>query len=201
MGEGSILQVVIIFVGFATMDLSHDLLLMPARALLNDRLPDEQTDQGNAYFASISSIGTCIGLALTIIPLENYFPWSMLDEPVRATFTTAMVLILACNLTTLYISSGLDKRTNTNRKPQPDERTMLTMLTHSLSLTHSHSAQLILPTSISNKSKVWVNSARLMPLKPRVCCLRQLPPTAAIVTRSLTSLRRLRRRRSFGVKC
>ena len=113
MGAGSILQIIFVFIGFAIMDLSHDLLLMPARALLNDRLPDEQTDNGNAYFASISSIGTCIGLALTIIPLEKYFPWSLLVEPVRATFTTAAIFILGCNLSTLYISRGLDKRKET----------------------------------------------------------------------------------------
>ena len=37
--------IVVIFIGFATADMCHDLLLMPARALLNDQLPDEQTDE------------------------------------------------------------------------------------------------------------------------------------------------------------
>lgn len=110
LGEGSLLHIIVIFIGFACMDLCHDLLLMPARSLLNDRLPDEQTDQGNAYFASISSIGTCIGLTLTIVPLEEWFPWSMLEEPVRATFTTATFLILACNLTTIAMSAEMDRR-------------------------------------------------------------------------------------------
>lgn len=109
--EGGLFQLLLIFIGFGLMDLSHDLLLMPARALLNDRLPDEQTDQGNAYFAAISSVGSCIGLTLTIIPLEQLQPWSFLPHvsPVRATFITAMLLIFMCNMTTIWMSAGLDK--------------------------------------------------------------------------------------------
>jgi hypothetical protein len=108
--HGSLLQVIFVFVGFALMDLSHDLLLMPARALLNDRLPDEQTDQGNAYFACISSLGSCVGLGLTIVPLELYWPFSLLELPVRATFATATIIIAACNFATLVMSAGIDER-------------------------------------------------------------------------------------------
>lgn len=116
-------QIILVFIGFAIMDLSHDLLLMPARALLNDRLPDEQTDQGNSYFACISSLGSCIGLSLTIIPLENYWPWSMLKLPIRATFTTATIIILTCNVITLYMSAGLDHPYEPEEEDDEEEET------------------------------------------------------------------------------
>jgi hypothetical protein len=117
--HGSLLQVIFVFVGFALMDLSHDLLLMPARALLNDRLPDEQTDQGNAYFACISSLGSCVGLGLTIVPLELYWPFSLLELPVRATFATATIIIAACNFATLVMSAGIDERQCKGERKEP----------------------------------------------------------------------------------
>ena len=40
----------LIFTGCVVMELSNDLLTIPSRALLNDNLPEEQIDQGNAWY-------------------------------------------------------------------------------------------------------------------------------------------------------
>ena len=67
-GEPSTYMIVLIFAGFATADMCHDLLLMPARALLNDQLPDEQTDE-----VSHSSTFTVAHRALDAHPTPTTF--------------------------------------------------------------------------------------------------------------------------------
>ena len=108
-GRASTVLVVIIFLGFGIMDMSHDLLLMPARALLNDCVPDEQVDDGNAYFAIMSSIGACLGLGLILIPFERISFLHFLQLPIRATFTVATLLILTSNIITFIVSRKVDK--------------------------------------------------------------------------------------------
>jgi hypothetical protein len=58
--------IIMIFLGFAVMDIGNDLLTIPTRARLNDRLPEHQKESGNAYFASVDVLGSCIGLGLTV---------------------------------------------------------------------------------------------------------------------------------------
>ena len=108
-GDGpSLALVLLIFAGFATADMCHDLLLMPARALLNDQLPDEQTDQGNASFALISSLGSIIGLCMVIAPLDDVWPLSVLGIPIRATFVAAAALVMTSNVLSFFIAGNID---------------------------------------------------------------------------------------------
>ena len=65
-GGASVHLIVVIFIGFATADMCHDLLLMPARALLNDQLPDEQT-LAAAAAAAADSPSYCFGYGLRLL--------------------------------------------------------------------------------------------------------------------------------------
>ena len=107
-GHPSTAFILLIFLGFATADMCHDLLLMPARALLNDQLPDEQTDQGNSSFALISSLGSIIGLSMVIAPLDDVWPLKLLKIPIRATFVAASVLVMTSNLISFFIAGKID---------------------------------------------------------------------------------------------
>ena len=107
-GAPSTAFILLIFFGFASADMCHDLLLMPARALLNDQLPDEQTDQGNSSFALISSLGSIIGLSMVIAPLDDLWPLKLLQIPIRATFVAAAALVMASNLISFLIAGRID---------------------------------------------------------------------------------------------
>ena len=100
--------IALVFLGFATADMCHDLLLMPARALLNDQLPDEQTDEGNSYFALISSLGSIIGLSMVIAPLDELPLLRKLELPIRATFFCAAVLVMLSNIISFIIARNID---------------------------------------------------------------------------------------------
>jgi len=65
-GQPSVFFIATIFIGFATADMCHDLLLMPARALLNDQLPDDQTDAAAAA-AAADSPSYCFGYGLRLL--------------------------------------------------------------------------------------------------------------------------------------
>ena len=107
-GDASTVLVVLIFVGFATADMCHDLMLMPARALLNDQLPDEQTDEGNSSFALISSLGAVIGLSMVIAPLDDIWPLSLLAIPIRATFVAAAAVVMISNIVSFFTARNID---------------------------------------------------------------------------------------------
>ena len=107
-GGASTVLVGLIFLGFATADMCHDLMLMPARALLNDQLPDEQIDQGNSSFALISSLGAIIGLSMVIAPLDDLWPLSLLFIPIRATFVVAAALVMTSNVISFFIARNID---------------------------------------------------------------------------------------------
>ena len=47
--------VCLVFLGFLLMDMSHDMLLIPTRSLLNDQLPESQIDEVRSNFSSFSS--------------------------------------------------------------------------------------------------------------------------------------------------
>ena len=49
-GKASGTLLLLIFTGCVLMELSNDLLTIPSRALLNDNLPEEQIEQGNAWY-------------------------------------------------------------------------------------------------------------------------------------------------------
>ena len=107
-GRPSVYLITLIFAGFATADMCHDLLLMPARALLNDQLPDAQTDEGNAYFALISSLGSIIGLSMVIAPLDELPLLRRLQLPIRATFFCAAALVMLSNILSFIIAGKID---------------------------------------------------------------------------------------------
>ena len=107
-GQASAYLITVIFIGFATADMCHDLLLMPARALLNDQLPDNQTDEGNSYFALISSLGSIIGLSMVIAPLDELPLLRRLELPIRATFVCAATLVMLSNVISFIIAGRID---------------------------------------------------------------------------------------------
>ena len=55
--SNSIGLTVLIFIGVAFMNLSDDFMLIPSRALLNDKLPAPQLEHGNAFFGFIQALG------------------------------------------------------------------------------------------------------------------------------------------------
>src|ERR1700682_3520193 len=116
-------MLVILFTSFGVMDMCHDILLLPARALLNDVLPSEQVNLGNACFSLMTSFGACLGLSFILIPLERIPPLSyMFDEPIRATFVVSFVLLNASHIITLFMALKLnaEQRKRENEKDSLD---------------------------------------------------------------------------------
>lgn len=89
--------VVIIFFGFGLCDMCHDLLLLPARALLNDQLPESQLRTGNRFFAAFSALGSILGMCMVLFPLETIPGLTLFNSNVSATFFVASCVVLMCN--------------------------------------------------------------------------------------------------------
>ena len=107
--NASVPLIAAIFLGFALVDCCDDLILMPARALLNDILDDDAIADGNSLFALVSSVGSCIGLSMVVAPLETLWPLTLLRLPIRATFAVAAVLMTLSALVSVVAASGVDK--------------------------------------------------------------------------------------------
>ena len=93
----------LIFSGCVVMELCNDLLTIPSRALLNDRLPAEQIGQGNATFSAMNSLGAVIGLTMCLLPLNALWPFSLLESQLRATFAMCIAIIMTSTACTLSI--------------------------------------------------------------------------------------------------
>jgi solute carrier family 45 protein 1/2/4 len=110
---------IIVLSGCVLMELSNDLLTIPSRALLNDQLPESQLDQGNAWFATMSSFGAIIGLTMCFLPLQEYFPLSLLKTQLRATFVMCIFFILISN----FMTMGIDSDVNWDLQEENSEET------------------------------------------------------------------------------
>ena len=99
----------LIFTGCVLMELSNDLLTIPSRALLNDNLPEEQIDQGNAWFSAMNSLGAVIGLTMCFLPLQEVWPLSVLGTQLRATFVMCIGFIMTSNLFTMTIDEWIEE--------------------------------------------------------------------------------------------
>ena len=89
--------IVIIFVGFGVADMSHDLMLLPSRSLLNDLLPESQLRMGNRMFATFTSLGTILGMLLVLMPFKSLPGLSVLDSNLSACFVVSAALIFIGN--------------------------------------------------------------------------------------------------------
>ena len=97
----------LIFSGCVLMELSNDLLTIPSRALLNDNLPEEQIDQGNAWFSAMNSLGAVIGLTMCFLPLNEIWPLRLLGTQMRATFVMCIAFIMTSNFFTMTIDEWM----------------------------------------------------------------------------------------------
>ena len=156
----SVYLVTLIFIGFATADMCHDLMLMPARALLNDQLPEDQTDEGNAYFALISSLGSIIGLSMVIAPLDELPLLCQLQLPIRATFVCAAILVMLSNIISFVIARNIDtplselklRHTSHDDEDQAAADRQQHPADHSISSTSASSSPVSPQTSDTHKS-------------------------------------------------
>ena len=107
-GRASATLLTLIFSGCVIMELSNDLLTIPSRALLNDCLPEEQIDQGNAWFSAMNSLGAVIGLTMCFLPLNRLWPLQLLGTQMRATFVMCIGFIMSSNLFTMTIDEWME---------------------------------------------------------------------------------------------
>ena len=108
-GNANVFMLLTLFISFGIMDFAHDLLLLPARALLNDVLPSEQTDYGNSCFSLMTSAGACIGLLFILIPLETLYPLRLLfTQPITATFALSFILLNISNGVSTFMAYKLN---------------------------------------------------------------------------------------------
>lgn len=90
--------IAIIFLAIGFMNLSEDMMLIPSRALLNDKLPSYQLEQGNAFFGLMQALGGVIGLGITMLPLEDMYPLSLLGTHLRACLFVAILMAILTGL-------------------------------------------------------------------------------------------------------
>lgn len=106
------LAIVGTFVGFGFMDLAHDLLSVPTRALVNDIVPDSQRDRANSNFALMAGLGRCIGLLFASAPVERYAPFFM-RRHIQTVFGLAA---LVCTLVCLIVCCGVHEKSTARPK-------------------------------------------------------------------------------------
>ena len=111
----------LIFTGCVLMELSNDLLTIPSRALLNDNLPEEQIDQGNAWFSAMNSLGAVIGLTMCFLPLQEVWPLSVLGTQLRATFVMCIGFIMTSNLFTMTIDEWIEEEMEAEEEEEDED--------------------------------------------------------------------------------
>lgn len=103
--------VAVLFIGYGLMDLSHDLLVTPARSLLLDSISStgQPVQHALSWYAATGSLGRFVGLAIAAAPVESagFLPPELRAFHVRAVFFVVFVLIAIQNLLTIVVAKEI----------------------------------------------------------------------------------------------
>jgi len=116
-------EITICFLAFGLMDLCHDLMLIPGRALLVDRfvlrgvdaMGKEDGGVADTMYTTMQMFGRLGGLCVGTFPIENVFPFEF--SHYQATLATSMVVLLIT--TTLALTYGKESDEYTVLKDVP----------------------------------------------------------------------------------
>eukprot|EP00808_Paulinella_micropora_P003042 g39740.t1 len=92
---------ILLVTGALLTDISSDLMSVPIRALLNDNVPDQHLNEGNAVFTSMVSIASIVGAFLPLLDMAAIWPFSL--YPTNTLLSTAAFAAPAMILSLTFV--------------------------------------------------------------------------------------------------